>query len=332
MKKEILISFIVPMYNAERYIGKCLDSIVLQNLDPESYEVLVVDDGSVDNGKEIVEKYEKTCYVRQENLGVSAARNKGIELSSGRYLCFVDSDDELVPDTIKPILDKANKHDLDVLTFEYIMCTDNRIKNEHPKRTDEIEDILSGKEYMERYDFPHSVWWFIVKRQSLKDQRFVVGRYVEDAMFTIEMFMHVERVAHIKNQCYYYFIRPHSIITNKDKSHLNRMIEDYYYAYHYIQNLIAINADSLPAGAISRCNHRSESFIYFLLIRLLGYPDISTVKSWIFKLKKEGLYPMRQPYEGLKFSVSAFVVNNYYLLCICNRLFRFNQILKRRKE
>ncbi len=330
MKKEILISFIVPMYNAEKYIGKCLDSIVAQNLDAESYEIVVVDDGSTDNGKEIVEKFGKACYVRQENSGVSTARNKGIELASGRYLCFVDSDDEMVPNSIKPIIDNAIKYDLDALTFEYIMCDENKITNDHPKITDEIEDILTGVEYLEKYNFPQSVWWFIVKRQSVKDLRFVEGRYVEDAMFTIEMLMHVERVAHIKNQCYYYFIRPHSIITNKDRSHLNRMIEDYYYAYHYIQNLIAINAESLPTGAISRCNHRSESFIYFLLIRLLGYPDISSVKSWICKLKGEGLYPMRQPYEGLKYLFTSFVVNHYCLLLICNRLLRLNQLLKRK--
>ena len=241
MENDILLSFIIPMYNAEKYIGNCLDSILLQDLDKKNYEILVVDDGSTDNGKRIVDGYSVVKYIRQDNQGQSAARNKGIELARGKYLCFVDADDSLVPLSIKFCLDIAIEKNLDMVTYDVIRCTAETVSRLHPQINNSVDDVFTGKEYIEKYNFNNGPWLYLIRKQSLGEQRFVLNRYGEDGMFTIELLLNVDRVAHINNQCYYYYERPGSTTTKKDKSHLKKVIEDYIFVYNYIQWFIKNN-------------------------------------------------------------------------------------------
>ena len=115
------LSIIVPVYNVERYIPMCLESIVLQSL--EDYEVILVNDGSTDSSREICDKFaaehKEFRVIHQGNEGVSAARNKGIAEAQGEYILFLDSDDFLVPQSIGPLLSIAKNNNLDVLGFGY---------------------------------------------------------------------------------------------------------------------------------------------------------------------------------------------------------------------
>lgn len=94
---EKKLSFIVPMYNMGKYIARCLETLVHQDINPEQYEILVVDDGSLDESAAIVKNYQKQYnqvkYIYQTNKGQAAARNVGIRIAQGKYICFVDADD-----------------------------------------------------------------------------------------------------------------------------------------------------------------------------------------------------------------------------------------------
>ena len=102
----MLLSVIIPAYNCEKTVRKCIDSIINQNMD--RIEIIAVDDGSADNTLEVLESiaviHNTVKIIRQKNSGVSAARNKGLENATGKYVMFVDSDDKLVSHSLKKVL------------------------------------------------------------------------------------------------------------------------------------------------------------------------------------------------------------------------------------
>ena len=127
MAKNPEVSIIVPVYNVEKYIRQCLDSITNQkNVD---YEVIAVDDGSPDSCGEILDRYsesnDRIVVVHQENAGVSAARNKGIEQAKGKWVYFVDSDDWLIDDSLEAAVNVADKTDVDILFLDCLEQYDN---------------------------------------------------------------------------------------------------------------------------------------------------------------------------------------------------------------
>jgi glycosyltransferase involved in cell wall biosynthesis len=99
LKDEALVSVIIPCYNHGRYLSKAIESVLAQTYN--HFEIIVVDDGSVDNTKEVAQSYKEVTYVHQDNKGISATRNTGIDNSSGKYIVFLDADDWLLPDALK---------------------------------------------------------------------------------------------------------------------------------------------------------------------------------------------------------------------------------------
>ena len=117
------LSIIVPIYNVEQYLGKCIDSLLNQDLPHKDYEIILVDDGSPDGCPAICDDYAKTHsnvrVIHRQNGGLSAARNSGIEVAQGRYVQFVDSDDYLEPNVLKTLVEKMEDDNLDILRFNY---------------------------------------------------------------------------------------------------------------------------------------------------------------------------------------------------------------------
>lgn len=151
--------------------------------------------------------------------------------------------------------------------------------------------------------------------------RFVPGHYGEDGMFTMKLLLTVARIAHIDKACYLYIRRPSSTTTSVNVAHQKKMIEDYLYVYHYMQDLITENEGRLSKGAIERCNARSESYLFFLLIRLLKFPIESDVKHFIQLMKQEKLFPVKKPYKGITYSALEIILNRSWLLLFFNRLY-----------
>lgn len=113
------VSVVIPVFKVEEYLAACLDSILAQGFAQDEFEVIIINDGSPDNSKaialEYAAKYPNFIFIDQENQGVSVARSAGLDKASGDYIAFIDPDDTIYPNSLKPIVERAEKDDLDVL-------------------------------------------------------------------------------------------------------------------------------------------------------------------------------------------------------------------------
>lgn len=317
MKK---ISFIIPMYNAGEYVGNCINSIYNQGFTEEEFEIIVVDDGSVDDGSDIVQRYDKVKYIYQENRGQASARNVGLEHAAGLYVCFVDSDDALVPNSLGLVLRKAMEVNLEMLTYDMLIGGSEIACGE------DLSKIVSGSEYIENNNYNNGPWWYVVRKDCIGDLRFVEGRYGEDGMFTMELLMKVKRVAHVDRHCYYYIRRDGSTTTRRDVSHMKKMVDDYLFVYHYMKHLVEKYRHNLSDRAMKRCLERSESYLFFLLVRLLRIPNSANLIKETVK-KMGGAYPIKRlnkrDYPGVTYSVMHIIVNRPWLMILVNSMCNF---------
>ena len=207
-----LISVIVPVYNVEAYIAKCIESI--QNQSYQHLEIILVDDGSTDDSGDICDQYaaydDRIKVIHQENGGISAARNTGIETANGDYITFVDSDDYIAPNMYEDMLNILKDNDLDILE-----CTAFRDKGGTiiEGYNDGLLKIFNRKEALKlslNDDFG-TVWNKLYRRDSISNVRFPLGRKFEDTATSYLYVANANRVGHI-NRCYYYYrLNPNSI-------------------------------------------------------------------------------------------------------------------------
>jgi glycosyltransferase involved in cell wall biosynthesis len=129
------LSIIIPVYNVEKYLERCIVSLQNQDIPKQQYEIIIINDGSPDNSRDVVlrlmQEYSNIVYIEQENKGVSMARNAGIDKAQGKYLLFIDPDDYVVPDSLGRILKSATeqKAQLAILGYQYLNA-DNTVKKE----------------------------------------------------------------------------------------------------------------------------------------------------------------------------------------------------------
>ncbi len=224
MKNE-LISLIVPFYNVEQYIERCIKSLLTQSY--SNIEVLLIDDCSPDNSVEIAKEYakkDKRIKILQykNNRGLGGARNYGIEKAKGEYILFVDSDDYIDSNSVQILFDKAKKNDLCVLEASYIKESKNKSEI-LPRKSTYFDTVFSGKEYWDLIPIaPVVAWNKLYKLSFLKENNIVFKlRKFEDVAFTSEVFMKAKKVMNISLPFYHYIVRENSIMTEcTSESHL----------------------------------------------------------------------------------------------------------------
>lgn len=215
---EELISVVVPVYNVEDYIHKCVDSIINQTY--RNLEIILVDDGSTDNSGRICDEYaeidERIKVIHKENGGLSDARNAGIDISKGDYLGFVDSDDYIDADMYRILMNNMKNADADISTCVRIMYTgDDSIPLCEENTTvclnsyDAIKDLFTKN----RFVYPMA-WDKLYKREMFSNIRFPVGRLYEDAAVMYHIFEKADKIVATEKQMYYYVKRQGSITSS----------------------------------------------------------------------------------------------------------------------
>lgn len=245
-----LLSIVVPVYNVEPYLEKCLASLLDQDMSHGEYEVIIVDDGSTDNSGRIVAKFCETYPLliksaRQENKGLSEARNAGLDIATGRYIWFVDSDDRIEKPVLKELVGLCLSHDLDMLDFRFHRVDEsgNQIACKKYLPSFAMDRVVDGAEYLNGYTFESGVWHYLFSHDFLRRHRlrFVPGIYHEDEEFTARSVFFASRIQVVENTGYYYLVRENSIITTKDKTKRQKKLRDLVSVVHSLNALADSN-------------------------------------------------------------------------------------------
>ena len=173
------LSIIIPVYNVEKYIRPCIESIFKQGLDDDVFEVIIVNDGTPDHSMEmiadIISQHNNITVLNQENQGLSVARNKGIAVAKGEYILMPDSDDLLIENSLKPLLEKAVETKVDLVVADFLTMTDEEIddfyKNDFKQPKLQFKKIVGEQIFLEILN-PYNcyVWRTLYRREFLEPE------------------------------------------------------------------------------------------------------------------------------------------------------------------
>lgn len=279
------ISLILPVYKVEKYIAKCLDSCISQNIPSSDYEIIVVNDGSPDNCKTIVEDYIKTNanirLVNQENKGLSGARNTGLKYATGEYIWFIDSDDWIETNILKDILSTLDGSALDLMWLNWNRFdeSNNPISQFKDFRRSENSTVMSGADFMENVLlFCTFAWSFIFKRTFLLEsgQLFTEGITFEDIEFIPRVLVKAQKVRYYVTPVYNYLWRESSItsINNPKK------IEDL---------TVAIRTNAELARNYPNIDYLRaiQDYLVLMIIRMLADKTNREKRAFLLRFLKE---------------------------------------------
>ena len=230
------LSVIVPVYNVEQYIRPCLESIFLQGLNEPEYEIILVNDGTLDDSfgqiQDIVDQHHNIVRIDQENQGLSGARNTGLLYAKGDYIIFVDSDDLLVENSVAQLLQIAIGASADLVVADFLKLTDEEILAYHSSHNQEcrVQEKTGSELFLEDLKPDQNyVWRTLYRRQFLEDNnlRFIHGICYEDMPFTPECYLKAKKC--VRTSCILYIYRMgHNSITStmspKKAMDLNKVI------------------------------------------------------------------------------------------------------------
>ena len=205
-----LISVIVPVYNVEQYLPKCIESITNQTY--KNLEIILVDDGSTDNSGRICDEYaqkdERIIVLHKENEGQATARNMALDIARGEYIGFADSDDYLALDMFEKLYEVICSYDCDISMCGRYILEDGNVREaftlDEPLVFGSIESL---KRLLLFDNVDSAVWDKLFKRQLLDNVRFPAGYICEDVDFVFRVFDKAEKVVHCGKPYYYYYVR-----------------------------------------------------------------------------------------------------------------------------
>lgn len=295
-------SFIVPVYNTEKYLKRCLDSLVNQTL--KDFEIIVVNDGSTDDSKKIISKYEKKYknikVINQKNQGLSMARNNGVKEANGEYLIFIDSDDYVETNLLKEVDKEIG--DSEILRFQVVTEDEegNNVKAYNEDPFNEMKGYDAFK-YISEYHFVEPAWCYVYQTDYYLDNKFNFKKdvYHEDFGLIPYVIYKAMKVKSISYSGYHYITRDGSIMNNNDykktvkkafdmleqyktlrlfSKNINRKnnMDDYYLSY--ISNSVIVKARELK---------RKERKMYIKELKRLNAFDGVLVNTSIRRLKKK---------------------------------------------
>ncbi len=222
-----LVSVIIPIFNVEKYLSRCVDSVLAQT--HQNLEIILVDDGSQDDCPTLCDEYafkdERIKVIHKENGGLSDARNAGIDIAKGEWLTFVDSDDAISPIFIERLLGCVTEKGL-----KLAQCGYTRFELELPNEVNVLKtSLVNSKEIIENIDTATNTaaWNKIYHRSLFNSVKFPFGKIHEDVATTYKLFYQCESVGLLDGGLYYYFHNPDSITTSKIKLNKLDLIDAY---------------------------------------------------------------------------------------------------------
>jgi glycosyltransferase involved in cell wall biosynthesis len=293
-----LLSLVVPVYNVAPFLERCLDSLAAQNLD--GMEIVFVDDGSTDDCPAILARYAaqhaEMRVIRQENGGLSAARNTGLDHIRGEYLAFVDSDDWIAPDYYRRLLELAHANHLDLAHGNAMYHFEGR-REDHPIYRDALPTgVMPGREVLRRRlaakTFLHMVWMHLYRRDFITrlGLRFVPRLIHEDVLWTTRVFLQAERVAYDPTPGYFYRQRVRPLAADIMDQRLDAVIASSVHNARGLAELAApLGADPELQGLL-RWQLVDGALSIFHKLRKVHSPELR--RRLYRQLRRDGVYAL----------------------------------------
>lgn len=316
MKSDIKISVIIPIYNTEKYIKKCLESIIVQNL--KEIEIICVNDGSTDNSLEVLKQYQnidsRILVINKNNGGSSSARNVALNIARGEYCLNIDSDDWIEQDYLKAMYERAKKDDLDIVVSDIIK--DYGITNKKIIVKDlEISDnkIITGLEYMKLFFTVNGYGYTcnkLIKRELYEKNNIRYNEnifLIEDVEVLCKLSYFLKKIGKL-NKAYYHYIQGDNNGSTKIKV---KALNDIFIC---MNNLIKFYAER---GEIEIINLIKKDKNIHLISRIIenNYTEIEEynkfLEKFIFDIKNEK--KLNYSEDRYKKLYSRFLVFSYYL-------------------
>lgn len=310
------LSIIIPVYNVEQWLSETIDSVLAQTYG--DFELILVDDGATDGSGAICDAFaEKDCRVRvihQENQGVSAARNVGLDAARGDFIGWVDSDDIIERDMFSRMLALAEKFDADI-----VQCEHDRMDTLNGAERTEAVEIMDGAVFVRRiftkqggrYTNQVALWSKIYKKELFSDIRFPVGRVYEDEQQTYKVCLKAEKIVETQDVLYHYIRRENSIITGETSKKMLDKQQAVLDRLHYLP-------ERLP-DLKEKCARSFLSFSERILCQMYERGDTAAVKQGLDVLlsQKNTMKPYFNRYEKLYFPllrvVPGWILGNEFM-------------------
>jgi len=314
------------MYNAEKYIERCIESILNQGLDPADYEVLIMNDGSTDSSPEIIQRFIDKGHPifihSHENVGCDGTRNKGFKYVTGKYVYIMDSDDYLAYNCLDTIIKRAIEDDLDIVAFQAAFTAkDAWFEAEQKPENIEKPEIITGKEYIKNHrNARYETWWFITKKTFLDETgvRFEQGNACSDTYYMLEHFLKAQRVAYYPIEIYRYYEAPTSLTRDKNEAgYIKRMLHDFgktSIGFSEILLRLKRNDKNVDPQLWDNLTYRRDSYVFYY-ISLMIRSDYSKkeISDKLELLKEKEAYPIKNfigpEYNSPKWKFFNFLFN-----------------------
>ena len=265
-----LISVIIPMYNSAKWLPKCLDSVLNQDVAKTDLEIICINDGSPDNSEEIAKQYrsvypDTVVVLKQENQGPSGARNNGIRHATGKYLCFVDPDDFVEPNVYGRLLKRMEDQRLDVLRFNYQIVDEEYRpvnKREFELQFDYSPCIMPGADFLaNRMDIACHIWKYVYRTELITSNQIwcFTGDYFDDTPWLPMVLMKAERLGVCGTVVYDYQDRGDSLVKAMTPVSVKKKRDGYFLLIRLLQEEIEV----LRGGQVNYPNMKALSTVRF---------------------------------------------------------------------
>jgi len=244
---KIKVSVIIPVYNTEKFLEQCLNSIVNQTL--KDIEIIIINDGSTDSSSDIInkfkQKYKNIIYLSQKNSGQGEARNKALEVCTGEYITFVDSDDFIDIRMIENLYREASKNEIDVLVFNLLPFYKESQINKLSNNNCIVNKIYNKNEILKKFFTSYDIEGFscnkFIKKDIFKNNKikYPLGMKYEDIPTMLDVIINSKRFGIVSYTPYYYRQRLDSTTNTYNLSN----VRDYIKSFYMVKNVIKIKTN-----------------------------------------------------------------------------------------
>ncbi|MEC1072263.1 glycosyltransferase [Priestia megaterium] len=302
---NIKLSIIVPVYNLEKFVGRCLESILCQVND--EVEIIIIDDGSTDNSGTIIDEYaQKHSNIRvthKSNEGISKTRNKGLVQAKGEYVLFVDSDDYIAGNMVKTMLNQAINKNADIVISKAVNEWSDQTKEDMFTKDFDESEVINGMEAVKRFwagEINGHPWNKLIRRELMVNNNIVFPedkKIYEDAPTLFKLYLKANRIAFVNQNLYYYVQHPGSV-TKKPKFSM---------LYDHVDMIRAIE------GSVDKRYCKKDfkkEYQYFLLKQM--YYHIDLLNQLYFSNKLAAEQHKKELEKYIKLIEFSNLFNNYY--------------------